>query len=95
MTDPSTASGRVHPHGSEVEQVHRVMTTDQGVDAWVIAEEAVAFVRERVAREFERQAGNCNPDDPEGSAVYSRWAMAAADRVRHPERYEGVTANVD
>lgn len=42
-----------HPHGSLVEQVHRVWTTDQGVDAWVLAEETVRFMRERVAREIE------------------------------------------
>lgn len=39
-----------HAHGSVVEQVHRVMTTDQGVDPWTLAEELVRFVSERCAR---------------------------------------------
>lgn len=37
-----------HPHGSIVEQIHRVWTTDQGVDAWTLAEETVNFVRQRM-----------------------------------------------
>lgn len=47
----------------------------------------------RIASNFERLASHRNPDDPEGSARYSDWAMNAADRIRHPERYEGVAAN--
>lgn len=39
-----------HPHGSLVEQVHRVMTTDQGTDAWTVAEAIVDVVTKR-ARE--------------------------------------------
>lgn len=42
-----------HPHGSLVEQVHRVITTDQGVDGWVLAEEIVGTIQRRVQRVFE------------------------------------------
>lgn len=38
-----------HPYGSLVEQIYRVFTTDQGVDAWVLAEEAVKVVTRRNA----------------------------------------------
>lgn len=34
-----------HDHGCPVEQIHRVWTTDQGVDPWVLAEETLRFVQ--------------------------------------------------
>ena len=68
-------------------------------EAWsggrTYAKEIIREVREQIASDFEQLASNRNPDDPEGSAAYSRWATNAADRIRHPERYEGVTANVE
>lgn len=47
-------------------------------------------LREQIAQEFDHLASQCNPEDPEGSALYSLWAMNAADRIRHPERYSGM-----
>jgi hypothetical protein len=44
---PPVPAEQPHPHGSVVEQVHRVLTIDQGVDPWVLAEEIVQFVRSR------------------------------------------------
>jgi hypothetical protein len=79
-----------YPHGSVVEQVHRVWTTDQGLDPWALAEETVTFVRERVAREVQQLAQNRDPADPERSALYSDCYLHIADRIRHPERYSGV-----
>ena len=69
--------------------------TQTGYALRILRDEAQWELRRDLADYFERLASNRNPDDPEGSVAYSRWAMNAADRIRHPERYEGVTANVE
>lgn len=48
-----------------------------------------ADIREKIAQDFDRMSSQLNPDDRERSALYSRWATNAADRIRHPERYSG------
>lgn len=45
-----------HPHGSLVEQVHRVITVDQGVTPWVLAEEIVKTMRQILGREIGDEA---------------------------------------
>ena len=47
-------------------------------------------IRESIAKQFDEMASQRDPEDPEGSALQSLWAMGAADRIRHPERYSGV-----
>jgi hypothetical protein len=42
---PHSVPVQPHDHGCPVEQIHRLWTTDQGVDAWVLAEELLRFVQ--------------------------------------------------
>ena len=51
-----------------------------------------ADLRETIAADFDRLAGNRNPDDIGMSRMFSDWAMHAAERIRHPERASGVAA---
>lgn len=81
-----------HPHGSVIEQVHRVLITESTVDPWIIAEELVKYVREDLAREFDRQSAQRDPEKPVVSVLYSHWAAIAADRIRNPEKYSGMQA---
>jgi len=66
-----TDGTELHPHGSTVEQVHRLLgpayadlrSTDEGV--WLLAEEIVKGVRTHVAREIRAEANRKRGDRPE------------------------------
>lgn len=78
------------------------LISEQSGRAWVVSQRAwpqdheftvtPRHAREEIAVEIEALAANRDPAHPRRSARYSDWAMALADRIRHPERYSGVAA---
>lgn len=75
---------------STVKFVQSKKTSVELADNVKIYDNPEEYFREIIAQDFDRMASQLNPDDRERSALYSRWATNAADRIRHPERYSGM-----
>jgi len=94
MVDQSEALGSAtyeavqpHDHGCPVEQIHRVWTTDQGVDPWVLAEETLRFVQ---AWENRRCTCDRPPKRPKGVPLTSVYDPASG--LWRPPATEAVNA---